>query len=76
MHTQVMRQAFVQEAVLLMEPHADVQAPGAAVTVALCKALGARAAMPAGTALDQRRGKRRRRPARADSVRGRTGPRR
>jgi hypothetical protein len=31
-----MRQAFVQEAVLLMEPHADVQAPGAAVTVALC----------------------------------------
>src|ERR1035438_4616720 len=36
MHTHVMRQAFVQEAVLLMEPHADVQAPGAAVTVALC----------------------------------------
>ena len=31
-----MRQAFVQEAVLLMEPHADVRAPGAAVTVALC----------------------------------------
>src|SRR6202021_3286084 len=31
-----MRQAFVQEAVLLMESHADVQAPGAAVTVALC----------------------------------------
>jgi hypothetical protein len=31
-----MRQAFVQEAVSLMEPHADVQAPGAAVTVALC----------------------------------------
>jgi hypothetical protein len=31
-----MRQAFVQEAVLLMEPYADVRAPGAAVTVALC----------------------------------------
>jgi hypothetical protein len=31
-----MRQAFVQEAVLFMESHADVQAPGAAVTVALC----------------------------------------
>ena len=31
-----MRQAFVQEAVLLMGPHADVRAPGAAVTVALC----------------------------------------
>jgi hypothetical protein len=31
-----MRQAFVQEAVLLMEPDADVRAPGAAVTVALC----------------------------------------
>ena len=31
-----MRQAFAQEAVLLMEPHADVRAPGAAVTVALC----------------------------------------
>jgi hypothetical protein len=31
-----MRRAFVQEAVLLMEPHADVRAPGAAVTVALC----------------------------------------
>jgi hypothetical protein len=31
-----MRQAFVHEAVLLMEPHADVRAPGGAVTVALC----------------------------------------
>jgi hypothetical protein len=31
-----MRQAFVQVAVLLMEPHADMRAPGAAVTVALC----------------------------------------
>jgi hypothetical protein len=31
-----MRQAFAQEAVLLMESHADVRAPGAAVTVALC----------------------------------------
>jgi hypothetical protein len=31
-----MRQAFVQETVLLMEPHADVRAPGAVVTVALC----------------------------------------
>lgn len=31
-----MRQAFAQEAILLMEPYTDVQAPGAAVTVALC----------------------------------------
>ena len=31
-----MRQAFAQEAVLLMEPHADVRAPGASVTMALC----------------------------------------
>lgn len=31
-----MRRAFVQEAVLLMDPHADMRAPGAAVTVALC----------------------------------------
>jgi hypothetical protein len=31
-----MRQAFVHEAVLVMEPDADVRAPGAAVTVALC----------------------------------------
>jgi hypothetical protein len=31
-----MRQAFIQEAALLMDPHADVRAPGAAVTVALC----------------------------------------
>jgi hypothetical protein len=31
-----MRQAFAHEAVLLMEPHADARAPGAAVTVALC----------------------------------------
>jgi hypothetical protein len=31
-----MRQAFAHEAVLVMEPDADVRAPGAAVTVALC----------------------------------------
>jgi hypothetical protein len=31
-----MRQAFAHEAVLIMEPGADVRAPGAAVTVALC----------------------------------------
>ncbi|MGW7386276.1 hypothetical protein [Streptomyces sp. NPDC054794] len=31
-----MRQAFVHEAVVLMEPGGDVGAPGAAVTVALC----------------------------------------
>ena len=31
-----MRQAFAHEAVLVMEPGADVRAPGAAVTVALC----------------------------------------
>jgi hypothetical protein len=31
-----MRQAFAHEAVLHMEPYADVRAPGAAVTVALC----------------------------------------
>jgi hypothetical protein len=31
-----MRQAFAHEAVLAMEPDADVRAPGAAVTVALC----------------------------------------
>jgi len=31
-----MRQAFAHEAVLVMEPDADVGAPGAAVTVALC----------------------------------------
>jgi hypothetical protein len=30
------RQAFAYEAVLVMEPGADVRAPGAAVTVALC----------------------------------------
>jgi hypothetical protein len=35
-HTCFMRQAFAQEAVLVMEPDADVRAPGAAVTVALC----------------------------------------
>jgi hypothetical protein len=58
-----------------MEPHADVQAPGAAVTVALCGHWGPRAAIPAGTAPCQRR-RRRRRVARADPVRGRTGPRR
>lgn len=31
-----MRQAFAHEAVLVMEPDADMRAPGAAVTVALC----------------------------------------
>jgi hypothetical protein len=31
-----MRQAFAHEAVLLMEPDADVRVPGAATTVALC----------------------------------------
>ncbi len=31
-----MREAFAHEAVLWMEPDADVQAPGAAITVALC----------------------------------------
>jgi hypothetical protein len=35
-HTGVMRQAFAHEAVLVMEPDADVRAPGAAVAVALC----------------------------------------
>jgi hypothetical protein len=35
-HTCIMRQAFAHEAVLVMEPDADVRAPGAAVTVALC----------------------------------------
>jgi hypothetical protein len=35
-HTCFMRQAFAQEAVLVMELDADVRAPGAAVTVALC----------------------------------------
>jgi hypothetical protein len=31
-----MRQAFAHEAVVTMDPDADVQAPGAAITVALC----------------------------------------
>jgi len=31
-----MRRAFAHEAVLVLEPGADVRAPGAAVTVALC----------------------------------------
>ncbi|WBB70720.1 hypothetical protein [Micromonospora sp. WMMD812] len=31
-----MRGAFVHEAVLLMEPDADLRAPGGAITVALC----------------------------------------
>jgi hypothetical protein len=31
-----MRQVFVHEAILAMEPGADERAPGAAVTVALC----------------------------------------
>lgn len=35
-HTDRVRQAFAHEAVLLMEPDADVQAPGAAITAALC----------------------------------------
>jgi hypothetical protein len=35
-HTGIMRQAFAHEAVLVMEPDADVRAPGAAVAVALC----------------------------------------
>jgi hypothetical protein len=33
---QLMRMAFAHEAVLAMDPLADVRAPGAAVTVALC----------------------------------------
>jgi hypothetical protein len=33
---QLMRMAFAQEAVLAMDPLADVRAPGAAVTIALC----------------------------------------
>ena len=36
LHTGIMRQPFAHEAVLAMEPDADVRAPGAAVTVALC----------------------------------------
>jgi hypothetical protein len=31
-----MRQAYVHEAVLVMRPGADLRAPGAAITVALC----------------------------------------
>ncbi|MER5184138.1 hypothetical protein ABT009_38390 [Streptomyces sp. NPDC002896] len=31
-----MRHAYIHEAVLVMDPEADVQAPGAAITVALC----------------------------------------
>lgn len=31
-----MRQAFAHDATLIMEPDADMQAPGAAVTAALC----------------------------------------
>jgi hypothetical protein len=31
-----MRRTFAHDAVLIMEPDADIQAPGAAVTVALC----------------------------------------
>ncbi|WP_220137534.1 hypothetical protein [Streptomyces himalayensis] len=31
-----MRQAYVHEAVLVMERDADTQAPGAAITMALC----------------------------------------
>ncbi|HET9517101.1 MAG TPA: hypothetical protein VFO77_05185 [Actinoplanes sp.] len=31
-----MRQAFAHEAVLVLEPDADIRAPGAAITVALC----------------------------------------
>jgi hypothetical protein len=31
-----MRQAFAHEAVLVMGPDADIRAPGAAITVALC----------------------------------------
>jgi len=31
-----MRQAFAHEARLIIEPHADTRAPGAAITVALC----------------------------------------
>lgn len=34
--TGLMRQAFVHEAILVMEQEADERAPGAAVTVALC----------------------------------------
>lgn len=35
-HTGSVRQAFVHNAILVMEPEADERAPGAAVTVALC----------------------------------------
>jgi len=35
-HTGPVRQAFVHDAVLVMEPEADEGAPGASVTVALC----------------------------------------
>ncbi|PMR59523.1 hypothetical protein C1A38_18845 [Verrucosispora sp. ts21] len=31
-----MRQAFVHEAVLVLEPDGDIRAPGAAITVGLC----------------------------------------
>jgi hypothetical protein len=31
-----MRQAYAHDAVLIMRPEADVRAPGAAITVALC----------------------------------------
>jgi hypothetical protein len=35
-HTGPVRQAFVHDAILVMEPEADERAPGASVTVALC----------------------------------------
>jgi hypothetical protein len=35
-NTGFMRRAFAHEAVLVMDPDADLQAPGAAVTAALC----------------------------------------
>src|SRR5436309_15557912 len=35
-HTGRVRQAFAHDAVLVMAPHADPRAPGAAITVALC----------------------------------------
>src|SRR5579859_4914042 len=51
--TRVMRQAFAHEAVLLMEPHADAGA-GSGSHGGVVRALGARAAMPAGAAPHQR----------------------
>jgi hypothetical protein len=35
-----MRQAYAHDAVVSMDPHGDLRAPGAAITVALCGSLG------------------------------------